>query len=151
MKAKLIDADAFLEDVLPECKYPDELRKAVERQPTIPDIDRADILRLCNEIEGIATDIKCNTRDDLVYAYARMVFDKLKAIENELTIESRRTGYWYFENKDALSRGACKCSECKISITCRGQIPGPDNLYCRHCGSKNSDDSGNMIFRDQED
>ena len=32
---RLIDADAFLKDVLPECKYPDALREAVERQPTI--------------------------------------------------------------------------------------------------------------------
>ena len=32
---RLIDADTFLKDVLPECKYPDALREAVERQPTI--------------------------------------------------------------------------------------------------------------------
>ena len=35
MPERLIDADAFLKDVLPECKYPDALREAVERQPTI--------------------------------------------------------------------------------------------------------------------
>ena len=32
---RLIDADAFLERVLPECKYPDILKEAVENQPTI--------------------------------------------------------------------------------------------------------------------
>lgn len=34
-KVRLIDANAFLENVLPECKYPDALKKAVENQPTI--------------------------------------------------------------------------------------------------------------------
>jgi hypothetical protein len=64
--------------------------------------------------------------------------------------EAKRTGYWYYEKKNPLSYGACKCSECGVAIACRGQVTGPDNLYCRHCGSKNSDERGNMIFRDQE-
>lgn len=34
-EVRLIDANAFLENVLPECKYPDALKKAVENQPTI--------------------------------------------------------------------------------------------------------------------
>ena len=32
---RLIDANAFLERVLPECKYPEILKEAVENQPTI--------------------------------------------------------------------------------------------------------------------
>jgi hypothetical protein len=32
---RLIDANAFLERVLPECKYPELLKKAVDEQPTI--------------------------------------------------------------------------------------------------------------------
>jgi hypothetical protein len=32
---RLIDADAFLNRVLPECKYPELLKKAVDEQPTI--------------------------------------------------------------------------------------------------------------------
>ena len=34
-EVRLIDANAFIADVLPECKYPDALKAAVERQPTI--------------------------------------------------------------------------------------------------------------------
>ena len=34
-EVRLIDANAFLENVLPECKYPDALKNAVENQPTI--------------------------------------------------------------------------------------------------------------------
>ena len=30
-----IDADAFMDRVLPECKYPELLKKAVDEQPTI--------------------------------------------------------------------------------------------------------------------
>lgn len=34
-KVRPIDANAFLERVLPECKYPEILKEAVEKQPTI--------------------------------------------------------------------------------------------------------------------
>ena len=55
------------------------------KQPTIHDIDRAAIMRLCNEIEDIACDISKQTMNDVVYAEARMIFDKVKEIGKELT------------------------------------------------------------------
>ena len=54
------------------------------KQPEIPDIDRAAILRLCNEIEDIACDISNQTMNDVVYAEARMIFDNVKEIGKEL-------------------------------------------------------------------
>ena len=57
----------------------------IKQMPTIHDIDRAAILRLCNEIEDIACDISNQTMNDVVYAEARMIFDKVKAIRKELT------------------------------------------------------------------
>ena len=48
-------------------------------------VNRAEILRLCNEIEDIACDIGNQTMNDVVYAEARMIFDKVKAIGKELT------------------------------------------------------------------
>ena len=50
-----------------------------------PDVNRAEILRLCNEIEDIACDIGNLTMNDVVYAEARMIFDKVKEIGKELT------------------------------------------------------------------
>lgn len=46
---------------------------------------KAKILRLCNEIEDIACDIGNQTMNDVVYAEARMIFDKLKEIAAEIT------------------------------------------------------------------
>lgn len=51
---RLIDANAFLKDVLPECKYPDALREAVERQPTI----EAEPVRYGRWIQSDALDYK---------------------------------------------------------------------------------------------
>ena len=62
------------------------------KQPTIPDINRAVILRLCNEIEDVACDIGNQTMNDIVYAEAQMIFDKVKAIVKEMTgDETERT------------------------------------------------------------
>ena len=49
------------------------------------EVNRAEILRLCNEIEDIACDIGNQTMNDIVHAEARMIFDKVKAIGKELT------------------------------------------------------------------
>lgn len=49
------------------------------------DIDRAAILRLCNEIEDIACDISQQTMNDIVSAESRMIFDKAKEIAAEIT------------------------------------------------------------------
>ena len=91
--SRLIDADAFSEQY---GNYYAEQGTAegfigtvgdlISKQPTIEaDIDRAAILRLCNEIEDIACDISNQTMNDVVYAEARMIFDKVKAIRKELT------------------------------------------------------------------
>ena len=53
----------------------------VEAEP----VNRAAILRLCNEIEDLAADIGNRTMMDVVYAEARMIFDKAKEIGKELT------------------------------------------------------------------
>lgn len=53
--------------------------------PTVTDINRAEILRLCNEIEELAIHIGQQTMNDTVYAEAQMIFDKVKAIGKELT------------------------------------------------------------------
>ena len=56
----------------------------VAKQPTMPDIDRAEILRLCNEIEDIVTELAalCEIIDSSTY---RLLCDKLRAIGKELT------------------------------------------------------------------
>lgn len=66
------------------CQYY-EFRRRIETSPTIPEIDRSAILRLCNEIEDLASDIGKHTMMETVYAEARMIFDKAKEIGKELT------------------------------------------------------------------
>ena len=56
----------------------------IEAVPTEPNVNRAEILRLCNDIEDIACDIGNQTMNDIVHAEARMIFDKVKAIGKEL-------------------------------------------------------------------
>lgn len=58
--------------------------RIIDQMPTIHDIDRAAILRLCNEIEDIACHIGNTTMNDVVYAEAQMIFDKVKEIGKEL-------------------------------------------------------------------
>ena len=59
--------------------------RIIDQMPTVPDVNRAEIMRLCNEIEDIACDIGNQTMNDIVHAEARMIFDKVKAIGKELT------------------------------------------------------------------
>ena len=55
------------------------------KQPEIPDIDRAAILRLCNEIEEIVTAIANWSENWQTVDDCRTVCDKLKEIGKELT------------------------------------------------------------------
>ena len=48
-------------------------------------MDKAKILRLCNEIEDVACDIARITMNDIVSAESRMIFDKAKEIATEIT------------------------------------------------------------------
>lgn len=60
--------------------------KAIERMPTIEaDIDCAEILRLCNEIEEIVTAIANWSKNWQTVDDCRTVCDKLKEIGKELT------------------------------------------------------------------
>lgn len=111
-EVRLIDANALIRDIAESVRYADEWEKesrekndedglkcAIETRrallpmisrlkeaPTIEaDIDRAAILRLCNAVEDLAADIGNHTMMDVVYAEARMIFDKAKEIGKELT------------------------------------------------------------------
>ena len=79
----LIDKDAVI-NITAETGALETQRRVLDL-PTVPDINRAAILRLCNEIEDIACDISNQTMNDVVYAEARMIFDKVKEIGKELT------------------------------------------------------------------
>ena len=92
----MIDRKRVLEILTPKIKpstpYGEGYNKALEDAHDIvsfihtePKVNRAAILRLCNEIEDIACDIGNQTMNDVVYAEARMIFDKVKAIRKELT------------------------------------------------------------------
>lgn len=91
--SRLIDADAFSEQY---GNYYAEQGTAegfigtvgdlISKQPTIEaDIDRAAILRLCNEIEEIACHTGNVSMDYIVYADAQTIIDKIKTIGKELT------------------------------------------------------------------
>ena len=63
----------------------------IEAVPTEPKVNRAEILRLCNEIEDIAQDIKARTMNDS-YFEAQCIIDKVQAIGKELNgDETERT------------------------------------------------------------
>lgn len=56
-----------------------------EYGPVSEFVNRAEILRLCNEIEETAIEIGKLTMNDTVYGNARMIFDMVKAIGKELS------------------------------------------------------------------
>ena len=55
-------------------------------------IDRAAILRLCNDIEDIACDISQQTMNDIVSAESRMIFDKAKEIAAKIREHPKTNG-----------------------------------------------------------
>ena len=69
----------------------DECVAVIDRAPTIPDIDRAAILRLCNEIEEIVTAIANWSENWQTVDDCRTVCDKLKEIGKELTGDAGKT------------------------------------------------------------
>lgn len=52
--------------------------------------DAAKIQKLCNDIEDIACHIGNITMNDVVYAEAHMIFDKVKEIGKELTVNVQK-------------------------------------------------------------
>ena len=59
--------------------------RIIDQMPTVPDVNRAEILRLCNEIEEIVTAIANWSNNWQTVDDCRTVCDKLKAIGKELT------------------------------------------------------------------
>lgn len=96
--ARLIDADALKARIGELCINNDDMFSAkaydriigvIDAQPTVPDVNRAAILRLCNEIEDLASDIGKHTMKETVYVEARMIFDKALEIGKELDGDAR--------------------------------------------------------------
>lgn len=69
--------------------------------------------------------------------YADCPLDDAKPVQN---------GYWYIERKNAMSYGCTKCSNCHVAAALRGSVIAPNEYYCKNCGSKNSDENGQLLF-----
>lgn len=93
---ELIDRKKVLEILTPKIKpsipYGEGYNKALEDSqdivrfiPTVPDVNRAEIMRLCNEIEDIATEIGNYGELYKTVVAARHICDRVKAIGKELT------------------------------------------------------------------
>lgn len=64
----------------------------VSEMPTIEsDIDRSEILRLCNEIEDIVSEISKLSVNYLIYSDCKSILDRTKAIRKELTGDAGKT------------------------------------------------------------
>ena len=114
--------------------------------------EQATVAYMDNDIGVKTINISCeNPKCGLV------VFTRLDFVQDEQIIarwnnrSEPKHGYWYYEKKHPLKHGSCRCSVCGSSISERGKVPGPNHRYCPWCGSKNSTDDGEMIFKDQED
>lgn len=68
-----------------------EARCLIADLPTIENdsIDKAEILRLCNEIEDISCNISNQSMNYVVYADAQMIISKAREIVKELTGDAR--------------------------------------------------------------
>lgn len=62
--------------------------RIIDQMPTILDIDRASILRLCNEIEDIVNEIAA-CAETIDYSMHKVITDKLKEIGKELTGDAK--------------------------------------------------------------
>ena len=61
------------------------LAKIIDQMPTVPDIDRAAILRLCNEIEDICTEIANYGERYKTVVAAREISERAIKIGKDLT------------------------------------------------------------------
>ena len=59
--------------------------RIIDKMPTVPDVNRAEILRLCNEIEDAVTDIDRYETNQAIYTDCEYIMKRLKAIGKELT------------------------------------------------------------------
>ena len=55
-------------------------------------MDKAKILRLCNDIEDVACDIARITMNDVISSESRMIFDKAKEIAAEVSAKPKSNG-----------------------------------------------------------
>ena len=112
----------------------------IKQMPTIEaDIDRAAILRLCNEIEMIIVTV-CDTGYTLQNGDVEAIIKRTKAIRTELTgdAEPVRHGRWIPIEYDSYADGApvwdkWECSECGHEH--KGE---EDTLtaFCPDCGER---------------
>lgn len=61
-----------------------EIMNDIEALPTIHDIDRAEILRLCNEIGDIVSEISKLSENYHIYSDCKSILNRTKAIGKEL-------------------------------------------------------------------
>jgi hypothetical protein len=93
---RLIDADAFSEqcgnyyaEEGPEEGFIGTVGELIAKQPTVEsDIDRAAIMRLCNEIEMIIVTV-CDTGYTLQSGDVEAIMKRTKAIKKELTGDAK--------------------------------------------------------------
>ena len=57
---------------------------------TVPDINRAEILRLCNEIEDIVSEISKLSENYLIYSDCKSIMNRTKAIGKELAGDAEK-------------------------------------------------------------
>jgi hypothetical protein len=93
LEVRPIDANAFAEqygnyyaEEGPEEGFIGTVGELIAKQPTIEaDIDRAEIMRLCNEIEDIVSEISKLSENYFIYTGCKSILDRTKAIGKELT------------------------------------------------------------------
>ena len=91
--ADLINRNDVLSVVMGLCETQGDYDEAYDKImsiPTVPDIDRAEIMRLCNEIEDIVTEISKLSEIYLIYSDCKSIMDRTKAIGKELTGDDER-------------------------------------------------------------
>lgn len=92
-------------------------------------MDKAKILRLCNEIEDVACDIARITMNDIVSAESRMIFDKAKEIVAEISAQPKTNADRIRKMSDEELIELVNSSVCHYVTDCL------DN-DCEECGRK---------------
>lgn len=77
---RLRSADEVLFSIASKINSSQTIRPIIEA-----DIDRAKIMRLCNEIEDIISEISKLSENYLIYSDCKSILDRTKAIGKELT------------------------------------------------------------------
>lgn len=69
----------------PDDHYADMTYIRAEHIEDVPEVNAAKILRMCNEIEDVVSDIAFNSTHHHIYDCCQAIRDKLKEIGKELT------------------------------------------------------------------